>query len=88
MIDGVAASHVIMAVIIHALIVTILDILFNINGKTVSQYVYTFLFVIISINFGIFVKIDKNSWGFVRTSGVNDYLTIQEIISTIIITVR
>lgn len=88
MIDGVAASHVIMAVIIHALIVTILDILFNINGKTVSQYVYTFLFVIISINFGIFVKIDKNSWGFVRTSGVNDYLTIQDIISTIIITVR
>jgi alpha-L-fucosidase len=31
--------------------------------------------------------IDKRSWGFVRTSGINDYLTIQEILSQIITTV-
>ncbi|CAF4099094.1 unnamed protein product, partial [Rotaria sordida] len=31
--------------------------------------------------------IDKNSWGFIRTSGINDYLTIQEILSEIITTV-
>ncbi|CAF1379535.1 unnamed protein product [Adineta steineri] len=31
--------------------------------------------------------IDKSSWGFVRTSGINDYLSIQEILSQIITTV-
>jgi alpha-L-fucosidase len=31
--------------------------------------------------------IDRDSWGYVRTSGINNYLTIQEIISEIITTV-
>ncbi|CAF4015347.1 unnamed protein product, partial [Rotaria sordida] len=31
--------------------------------------------------------IDKNSWGYIRTSGINDYLTIQEILYQIITTV-
>ncbi|CAF1176629.1 unnamed protein product [Adineta ricciae] len=31
--------------------------------------------------------IDKNSWGFIRTSGVNDYRSIQEILMEIVTTV-
>ncbi|CAF1442663.1 unnamed protein product [Rotaria sordida] len=31
--------------------------------------------------------IDKHSWGYIRTSGINDYLTIQEILYQIITTV-
>jgi alpha-L-fucosidase len=31
--------------------------------------------------------IDRHSWGYIRTSGVNDYLTIQEILSQIVTTI-
>ena len=33
------------------------------------------------------MTIDKNSWGYVRTSTINDYLTNQEVISTLVKTV-
>jgi alpha-L-fucosidase len=33
-------------------------------------------------------KIDKQAWGYIRTSGANDYLTIQEIIVQIVTSVR
>jgi hypothetical protein len=33
-------------------------------------------------------KIEKQEWGYIRTSGSNDYLTIQDIIVQIVTTVR
>ncbi len=46
------------------------------------------LMKVISIYSFFLLQIDKNSWGYVRTSGVNDYLAIQDIIQQIITTVR
>ncbi len=43
---------------------------------------------IISVECFFPLQIDKHSWGFLRTSGINDYLTIQEILSQVITTVR
>lgn len=36
----------------------------------------------------IFVQIDKTSWAFRRTSKLNDYMTIEEILQELIVTIR
>jgi hypothetical protein len=87
MIDGVVEFLVIMEVTIHAMIVTIQDILSHINGKIALLYVVCF-FKIVSVKYFFLLQIDKRSWGYIRTSNINDYLSIQELLNQIITTVR
>ncbi len=46
------------------------------------------LFKRISVESSFFLQIDKHSWGYIRTSGVDDFLTIEKLLTQIITTVR